>query len=97
MSQSGAEIIAFPGRGRCDAHLSSALAELHAALETQRDAVAAWRASIDELGGAARSIEANLGRYRSRLGLLQTELVVLHQQASRLRDWAETHPGSTSG
>ena len=95
MPQSGAEIIAFPGRRRSepspDSRLSAALAELHAALEIQRDAIAAWRGSIDELGGATRSIESSLDRYRSRLGALQTGLIGLHQQSSRLRDWAETH------
>lgn len=95
MPQSGAEIIVFPGRRRSelspDARLSAALVGLQAALETQRDAIAAWRGSIEALGGAARSIEDNLGLYRSRLGALQTGLVGLHRQSSRLRDWAEAH------
>lgn len=99
MSQSGAEIIVFPGSRHCepspDARLSAALAELHSALEVQRDAIAAWRGSIDELGGATRSIEANLDRYRARLGALQTGLISLHQQSRRLREWAETHCRST--
>ncbi|MBN9559771.1 MAG: hypothetical protein J0H14_03455 [Alphaproteobacteria bacterium] len=101
MSQSGAEIIAFPGARRReapqDARLSAALAELHAALEVQRDAIAAWRGSIEELGGATRSIEASLDRYRSRLGALQTGLISLHQQSSKLRDWGETHGHATPG
>jgi hypothetical protein len=101
MPQSGAEIIAFPGRHRSelspDERLSTALRELNAALENQRDAIAAWRGSIDELGGATRSIEASLGRYRSRLGALRTDLVGLHHHSSRLRDWAEAHCGSAPG
>jgi hypothetical protein len=101
MSQLGAEIIPFPGARRRDAppnaRLSAALAELQAALEIQRDAIAAWRGSIDELGGATRSIEASLDRYRSRLGALQTGLISLHQQSSKLRDWPEAHGHVTPG
>jgi hypothetical protein len=101
MSHTGAEIIAFPGRHRnqpsADVRLSAARAELLAALAGQRDAIAAWRGSIDALGGATRSIQDNLGRYRSRLGTLQTGLVELHQQSTRLRDWADANSRPAPG
>jgi len=98
MPQSGAEIIAFPGRHRSrpspDARLNTALTELRAALDSQRDAIAAWRGSIEALGGVTRSIQDNLGHYRSRLGTLQTGLVGLHRQSARLSDWAEANSRS---
>ena len=65
MTQDSARIIPFPlaghtGTARPADRLAVALADLNAALDAQRAAVAGWRASLGALGSQLRSTEAAL-------------------------------------
>jgi hypothetical protein len=99
-----AVIIPFPLRGPttgCDGQerLRRALAGLDEALETQRAAVAAWRAALSDLGGVVSGLGDSLRRYRSSLDALGNRVAGLHAQAVRLERTADAalavSPGSS--
>lgn len=105
MSESTAQIIAFPRSGRLPElematatgpsptanPLDAALARLSAAIEEQQRAVALWRDRIDELRGATHILEANIVGFSTRLHSVQSGLAGLQRHAQLLQHWATNH------
>lgn len=92
MAETSARIIPFPARPQphdgAD-RLKAALVRLELTLAQQRTAIAAWRASLGDLGAAARRVEAGLTDYQDRLAGLREQASALQAQALRLQNWAE--------
>jgi len=84
-----ADIIAFPTRPAVDAaqlRLKVALADLLAALEQQRSAVAAWRGALGNLKIAVHQLGASVGDYRANLTALAAGVQDLNRTARTLAD-----------
>ena len=85
-----AEVIRFPERPEAaDRRLSNALAQLDAALEAQREAVADWRRALAELRTTVGTIGDGLRRYDQTLTGLGHQVGALGDQARTLERWAE--------
>ena len=81
-----AEILTFPNSG--ERRLRMALRNLDAALEEQRQAVAAFRAELAQLGSAMQSLgESTLG-LQDRLFEVAEDNALAHQAALRLQQTA---------
>lgn len=100
-----AEIIPFPSRRQvvrqpapettaAQQRLAQAMASLQASLEEQRQAVAAWRGSLESLKAVTESLGQGLHRYRDRLDTLQTQVGSVHTEAVRLEQWADDALGA---
>jgi hypothetical protein len=87
-TSSTAEIIPFPiqrvAREDGQERLRRALQGLDQALTQQREAVAAWRSALGELGGVVSGLGDSLRGYRSGLDTLATRVDSLHAQSVRL-------------
>ena len=104
--QASAEIIAFPtarlsqrqpalaANDAAQQRLVRAMESLQASLEEQRQAVAAWRSSLESLKTVTASLGQGLHRYRERLDTLQIQVGAVHQEAVRLERWADTASGA---
>jgi len=86
-----AEVIAFPARpapaaelDQGSARLAAALANLLQALDEQRAAVGAWRASLGELKQSVDKLGHSLGGYRTSLAVLADGVDRLNHQARTL-------------
>ncbi len=93
-----AQIIPFPSRSRSrspdeSGRLAVALGSLAAALAEQRQAVAAWRSALADLGVEVRATETSLLSHRRHLGVLHEGIAKLHENAKGLAAWGERHSG----
>ena len=92
-SQSGALIIPFPVRPNAlqdpQARLAHALDSLHAALNSQREAMAAWRMVLKDLRATTADLDDSLRRYRSSLCSLTNGVAALRSKAKTLEAWAD--------
>ena len=85
-----AQIIPFPAKPVPPREkLSRALASLDAALNEQRQAMAAWRGSLDKLRTSTQSLGDRLSEYHGRLGMLNEQVGGLNVEAQRMQQWAE--------
>lgn len=91
-----AQIIPFPNRragpdeADTDQHrLSRAIANLNTALEQQRVAVAAWRASLAELDRSVCRLGAGMRQYQDSLAKAGDSVAALGGQARHLEQWAD--------
>ena len=98
-----AEILQFPARPaprelfipaqieptEGEIRLSRALAGLNDALTAQRAAIAAWKASLTELGMATGRLGVSLRGYHDSLDRLDTRIGELRDQSTRLAAWAD--------
>ena len=92
-----AEILPFPQAVRAELpapspeeRLRDALAQLDAALDEQREAVAEFRSNLGELGGAVAGLETSLRRYACQLTTTQSDVMAAHQSARKLESTADT-------
>nr|WP_294509391.1 hypothetical protein [uncultured Rhodopila sp.] len=90
----GATIIAFPARKPAaatpvDDRLTVSLANLTAALEQQRAAVAAWRAVLGELKSTTAGLHESLQTYNASLGTLSEGVAAVGVRARALEEWAD--------
>jgi ABC-type transporter Mla subunit MlaD len=69
--------------------LSRALASLDAALNEQRQVMAAWRGSLDKLRTSTQSLGDRLSEYHGRLGTLNEQVGGLNAEAQRMEQWAD--------
>jgi ABC-type transporter Mla subunit MlaD len=69
--------------------LQRALAALDAAVTGQREAIAEWRRSLQQLGTTMNGLGASLGRYRDSLTHLEGQVGSLNSQAVELEQWAD--------
>jgi hypothetical protein len=83
-----ATIIPFPRPAAPD-RLARALSGLTAALDTQRQAVAAWQATLAELRGVTGGLEKSLAQYDAALGGLAARVDGVNRQARTLEHWAD--------
>jgi hypothetical protein len=82
-----AEIVAFPRAAPIDApalRLQRALAGLEAALAYQRESVATWLATMEELRGSVRVLAGSVGHYQHSLAQLGTQVAGLGDAARRI-------------
>jgi 3-oxoacyl-ACP reductase-like protein len=70
--------------------LARALANLTAALEEQRVAVARWRSVIGALKTSTTGLSDSLNRYNASLGALGERVSGVHKQAEELEEWADS-------
>jgi len=91
-----AEILPFPQTARAQApapspeeRLRDALAQLDAALDDQRAAVAEFRSNLGELGGAVAGLETSLRRYACQLTTTQSDVLAAQESARKLESTAE--------
>lgn len=87
-----AEIIPFPSRptepdGK--ARLTEALANLHKALDEQKEAIAAWRGAMGELRESMQRLSGGLSAYQVELVKLNSKVGMLNRSSRQLQDWAE--------
>jgi hypothetical protein len=85
-----AQIIPFPVRRPHPAtddgqeRLRRALLALETAVAGQRDAVAAWRGALADLGLVVSGLGSSMQRYRGSLDTLDRRVACLHAQAVQL-------------
>jgi hypothetical protein len=90
-----AKIIPFPLRQAAhppeggQERLRRALLTLDAAVVAQRDAVAAWRGALADLGTVMSGLGDSVKRYRSSLDRLDGHVANLHAEAVRLERTAD--------
>jgi hypothetical protein len=90
-----ATIIPFPPRQAAhppeggQERLRRALLKLDAAVATQRDAVAAWRGALADLGTVMSGLGESVQRYRGSLDMLDSRVANLHAEAVRLERTAD--------
>jgi hypothetical protein len=77
--------------------LRRALISLDEAIAGQREAVAAWRSSLADLGGVVSGLGQSLQRYRGSLDCLGTRVAGLHTQAVQLERTADAALGTQAG
>lgn len=93
-----AQIIPFPPRSRpavSSDRLATALTDLAASLAAQRQAVAAWRSALTDLGFEIRANETSLLRHLGSLGVLHEGIARLHENARMLESWGNRQPAAT--
>jgi len=86
-----AEILLFPQRApvappapSAEDRLREALAQLDAALDEQRAAVAEFRENLGELGSAVLGLEDSLRKYACQLTTTQSDVLAAHEAARKL-------------
>ncbi|MGK7866543.1 hypothetical protein [Falsiroseomonas sp. E2-1-a20] len=84
--QHDAAIVAFPNSN--ERRLRIALRNLDAALEEQRQAVAAFRAELAQLGSAMQGLGASAQGLQDRLFEVAEDNALAHQAAQRLQQTA---------
>ena len=89
-----AHIIPFPTRiqpakPRPEERLARALADLNAAMEEQKAAVAAWRGALGELQTTTDGLGESLRRYQISLGALSGSVSALEGKAQLMEQWAD--------
>jgi hypothetical protein len=70
--------------------LRRALADLQIALADQKRALSDWRFAMTELGIGVAGLGQALGCYQDSLGLVESKLSGLREEAVKLETWAET-------
>jgi hypothetical protein len=90
-----AQIIPFPSRQPAaptdegQERLRRALLALDAAVARQRDAVAAWRGALADLGTVMTGLGDSMQRYRGSLDALDNRVGKLHAEAVQLERTAD--------
>jgi chromosome segregation ATPase len=89
-----AEILPFPPRAPAatrspEERLRRALAELDAALDEQRAAVAEFRSHLGELGGAVSGLEDTLLKYVGQLTTTESDVLAAQESARKLEATAD--------
>jgi len=100
---SSAEIFLFPQTAHAvppapspEERLRNALAELDAALDEQRAALADFRSNLCELGGAVAGLETSIHRYATQLTTTQSDVLAAHGSARKLEATADAWVASLS-
>lgn len=70
--------------------LAEAIASLRAALEKQKEAVALWRLSLQDLKAGVAKIGGNLEKFQGSLAGIQGDVGKLNGQAKQLAAWADS-------
>jgi hypothetical protein len=70
--------------------LARALANLNAALEEQRVAVANWRSVMGALKTSTAGLSDSLNHYNASLGALADRVSGVHKKAEELGEWADS-------
>lgn len=85
-----AEILLFPPRAPSpEERLRRALAQLDAALDEQREAVAEFQSQMGALGEAVGSLETSLRHYACQLTTTQSDVLAAQEGARQLEATAE--------